>query len=50
MRYYETRTSYVQRGQAVEYVESAYRADRYKAPNNLVPLKPKFVVQDAKSR
>ena len=31
-------------------VESPCRADRYKVPNNLVPLKPKFVVQDAKSR
>jgi GntR family transcriptional regulator len=45
-----TRTSYVQQGQAVEYVKSTYRADRYKIVNRLVRLNRRFAVQDAKRR
>ncbi|MGA2302465.1 MAG: GntR family transcriptional regulator [Candidatus Acidiferrum sp.] len=45
-----TRISYVQQGQAVEYVKSTYRADRYKIVNRLVRVKHRFAVQeDAKS-
>lgn len=43
-----TRTSYVQQGQAAEFVRSTYRADRYKIVNRLVRLKRRFAIHDGK--